>query len=182
VVGTLEKGGEQSLLTDALIIKATILARLGQTKRSVETFNRAIRIGEEAGSQCSAGLAAVGLIEEHGKSLTVHQIFNAYRSADRLLSQVQDLEAIKRLRSCARIFVSKLCERHSKFKLHDAVKEYEAHFIEQVLDEEQGSVTRAARKLGITHQGLAFILATRQKKFFNKRTPPRTRRRSIIKK
>jgi tetratricopeptide (TPR) repeat protein len=181
VVKTLERGGEQALLTEALTTKATIQARLGN-KKSIDTFNYAIKVGEVAGSLCSAGLAAIGLIEEHGKSLSVHEIFKAYRSADGLLSHVQDLEAIGRLRGCARIFVDKLCERSDKFNLQDAVNEYEAHFVEQALEEEEGGITKAARKLGITHQGLGFILATRQKKFFDKRTPPRTRRRSIIKK
>jgi tetratricopeptide (TPR) repeat protein len=159
VVQTLEKGGERALLTDALTTKATALARLGRGKHSIDTFNRAIRVGEQAGSLSCAGLAAVGLIEEHGKTLSINEIFKAYRNADRLLAQVQDIEAINRLRGCARIFASRLCERGSKFKLPKAVKEYEAHFIQQALEEGQGSVTRAAKKLGMTHQGLAFILA-----------------------
>jgi tetratricopeptide (TPR) repeat protein len=181
VIKTLEKGGEQALLTEALTTKATIQARLGN-KASVSTFNRATKIGEVAGAKCCAGFAALGLIEEHGKNLSVHEIFKAYQSADRLLMGVQDAEAINRLRGCARIFVSRLCERGENFKLTDAVKDYEGHFIQQALEEEGGMVTRAAKKLGITHQGLAFILVNRQFKFFDKRTPPRRRRRSIIKK
>ena len=182
VVATLEKGGELALLTDALTIKATIQSRLGNAKSSIDTFNRAIKIGAQAGSRSCAGLAAVGLIEEHGNNLTIHEIFKAYRSADELLSNIQDLEAINRLRSCARIFVNKLCKRGSNFKLQRAVNEYEAHFIQEVLEEEEGSITRAAKKLGMTHQGLGFILETRQKKFFDKRKPPRKRRKSLVKK
>ena len=181
VVKTLERGGERALLTDALTTEATILARLGRAEESIETFNRAIRIGEQAGARSSAGLAAVGLIEEHGASLSIYEIFNAYRDADTLLAETQDNEAINRLRSCARIFASRLCELTPGFRLPDAVLEYEAHFIEEVLTQERGSVTRAAKKLGITHQGLAFVLDTRQQKLFAKRTPPGKRRRSIIK-
>ncbi|HEU0144026.1 MAG TPA: hypothetical protein VFQ47_04510, partial [Nitrososphaera sp.] len=181
VVNTLERGGEQALLTDALTIKATIQARLGNEK-SIDTFNYAIKLGEVAGAQCSAGLAAIGLIEEHGKSLSIHEIFKAYRSADSLLSHVQDIEAINRLRGCARIFVNRLCERGSNFVLQDAVLEYEAHFSQQALEEEEGGVTRAAHKLGMTHQGLGFILETRQQKIFSKRRPPRVRRKSVMKK
>jgi tetratricopeptide (TPR) repeat protein len=181
VVRTLEKGGEQALLTDALTTKATVQARLGN-KKSIDTFNQAIKTGEVAGAKCSAGLAAIGLIEEHGKNLSIHEIFNAYQSADSNLSHVQDSEAINRLRGCARIFARRLCQRDANFRLPDAVKDYEAHFIQQALEEEQGRVTKAAKKLGITHQGLAFILDNRQFKFFNKRTPPRQRKRSHIKK
>jgi tetratricopeptide (TPR) repeat protein len=178
VVAGLEKGGEQELLTDALTVKAIVWARLGQSRRSINTFNQAIKTGEVVGSRCSAGLAAIGLIEEHGRNLSVHEIFNAYRSADNNLAYVQDLEATNRLRRCARIFARRLCERGPKFKLRDAVNDYEAHFIQQALEEEQGMVTRAAKKLGITHQGLAFILDNRQFKFFHKRRPPRERKHS----
>ena len=111
-------------------------------------------------------------------NVSIHEIFRAYKSADNNLSHVQDLEAINRLRECARIFARRLCERGSKFKLPDALKDYEAHFIQQAVEEEQGRITFAARKLGITHQGLAFILDNRQFKFFDKRNPPRHRRRS----
>lgn len=181
-VHALEQSGEQALLTDALTIKATVLARLGQTKRSIHTFNRAISIGEQAGSRCSAGLATISLIEEHATGLSIHEIWKAYRSADRLLARVQDLEAINRLRGCARVFVGRLCERGTNFVLQNAVLEYEAHFIKQALEEEQGSVTRAAHRLGMTHQGLGFILANRQQQLAGERIPPRKRRKSIIKK
>ena len=43
-----------------------------------------------------------------------------------------------------------------------------------------GSVTRAARLLGVTHQGLAFILNGRQKGLLSSRKPAKRRRRSII--
>jgi tetratricopeptide (TPR) repeat protein len=181
VVKALASGGEQALLADALTTKGTILARLGHAKRSINAFNNAIEIGERAGAECCAGLAAISLIEEHGKDLSIHEIFDAYRNADRLLAQTQDNEVIKRLRACARTFARRLCERSPEFRLPDAVLEYEAHFIEQALKEEKGSVTRAAKKLGITHQGLAFILESRQQKLFGQRTPPTKRRRSIFK-
>lgn len=181
VVKTLEQGGEQALLTEALTTEATIQARRGD-KSSIAIFNRAIKAGQVAGARCCAGLAAVGLIEEHGNTLSIHELYNAYRSADTLLSDVQDLETIQRLRACARIFARRLCERGENFKLSDAVRDYEGHFVEQALAEEKGMVTRAARLLGVSHQGLAYILDSRQFKFFYKRKPPRPRRRSIIKK
>jgi hypothetical protein len=48
------------------------------------------------------------------------------------------------------------------------------------LDKSGGSVTRAARMLGITHQGLAFILNGRHKSLLSARKPAKPRRRSII--
>lgn len=60
--------------------------------------------------------------------------------------------------------------------------EYEAKFIEEALDAEEGSISRAARRLGIKHQTLAHILDTRHKQLLEKRTPPIPRPRSLIKK
>jgi tetratricopeptide (TPR) repeat protein len=182
VVRTLEKGGEQAVLAEALTTRATVQARRGNKIESVATFKQAIKVGQVAGARCCAGLAAIGLIEEHGKTLSINELYKAYQSADSLLSGVQDLETIQRIRACARIFARRLCERGENFKLSDAVRDYEGHFIEQALAEVGGMVTKAAKLLGLTHQGLAYILDSRQFRFFYKRKPPRERRRSIMKK
>ena len=57
---------------------------------------------------------------------------------------------------------------------------FEGDLIRQALESSGGSVTRAARSLGITHQGLAFILNGRHKSLLSIRTPVKRRRRSII--
>jgi transcriptional regulator with GAF, ATPase, and Fis domain len=57
---------------------------------------------------------------------------------------------------------------------------YEAQLIKRALEAADGSVTRAARMLGITHQGLAFILNGRHSALLKVRTPVRHRRRSIL--
>jgi tetratricopeptide (TPR) repeat protein len=64
--------------------------------------------------------------------------------------------------------------------LETEVLNYEGHLIKRALEAANGSVTRAARMLGITHQGLAFILNGRHKTLLNVRTPVRHRRRSIL--
>ncbi len=68
---------------------------------------------------------------------------------------------------------------HSR-SLEELVLHYEGDLIKRALETSAGSVTRAARLLGITHQGLAFILKGRHKALQSVRTPVRTRRRSII--
>ena len=60
--------------------------------------------------------------------------------------------------------------------------ELEARLIEQALELEEGSVSRAARRLGLKHQSLSHMLTARHKKLMHKRTPPEKRRRSIIRK
>jgi len=64
--------------------------------------------------------------------------------------------------------------------LENEVLRYEGELIQQALEASSGSVTRAARMLGITHQGLAFILNGRHKALLTVRTPVRRRRKSIF--
>ena len=68
------------------------------------------------------------------------------------------------------------------FSFYSAVHELEARLIEQALELEAGSVTRAAKRLGLKRQSLANMLVMRHKKLIDKRTPPQKRLRSIIKK
>jgi DNA-binding NtrC family response regulator len=66
------------------------------------------------------------------------------------------------------------------FSLDAEVLRYEGSLIRKALQESGGSVTRAARLLGVTHQGLAFILNGRHSDLLSIRTPVKKRRRSII--
>jgi tetratricopeptide (TPR) repeat protein len=183
VVETFERGGESALLADALIIKGTIQARLGDEKESLHTFRSAIRIAKDAGALSNAGRAAVSMIEEHGKRQSDAELFRLYQRADQFLSSTQDAEDIARLRACARIVVRKLygSELDEYFTLPETVLEYEARFIELALMEEGGSITRAAERLGISHQNLSCLLKSRHKKLQSKRKPE-LKRRSIIRK
>lgn len=183
VVDTLEKGGESALLADALIIKATVQARLGDEKDSLHTFRSAIRVAKNAGALSNAGRAAVSMIEEHSKRLSDAELFRLYQRADQLLASTQDAEDIARLRACARIVVKKLygSELDEYFTLPETVLEYEARFVELALMEEGGSITRAALRLGIPHQNLSFMLKTRHKNLRSKRKPE-IKRKSIIRK
>lgn len=64
--------------------------------------------------------------------------------------------------------------------LEEQVLRYEGELIKRALETADGGVTRAARLLGVTHQGLAFILNGRQKNLLPSRKPAKPRRRSII--
>jgi tetratricopeptide (TPR) repeat protein len=64
--------------------------------------------------------------------------------------------------------------------LEEEVLRYEGGLIKRALEASEGSVTRAARLLGVTHQGLAFILNGRHRNLLSVRTPVKPRRRSII--
>lgn len=182
VVHIFEKGGEQALLADALTIRGTVEARLKDYDRSLNTFNRALNTADNAGALSNAGRAALSMIEEHGERLSERKLYHLYRRADRLLATTQDAEDIARLRGCARIVMRKLYgdDLDEYFTLPETVLKYEARFIEQALEEERGSISRAAQRLGLSHQTLGAMLQTRHKKLRSKRTPATTRRRSII--
>ncbi|HVG35540.1 MAG TPA: tetratricopeptide repeat protein, partial [Pyrinomonadaceae bacterium] len=183
VVDTFEKSGEQGLLAGALRIKATIEARQMDYENSLHTFRRAINTAENAGALSIAGSAAVSMIEELGERLSERRLYNLYQRADRLLAVTQDAEDIARLRACARLVMRKLygAELDEYFTLPETVLKYEARFIEQALKEERGSVSRAARRLGLSHQTLGAMLNTRHRNLSGKRTPEIKRKKSIIK-
>lgn len=184
-VGALEKAGESALLADALAVQATVEARLGSHYLSLPTFRRAVKVAESAGALESAGLAALSLIEEHGATrLSEEELYETYCRADDLLRRTQDAEAVARLRACARLMARRLTEGRmgAGFSLDEATQAYEAKFIARALKDAGGSVTRAARRLGIPYQKLSYLLETRHKDLLPARTPARKRRRSIIKK
>jgi tetratricopeptide (TPR) repeat protein len=184
VIEAFEEGGDYGLLADALTLQGLVWARLGAHESSIQILNRAITVAEDSGSFSNAGLAALTLIEEHGATrLTESKLYRAYRRADELLRETQDIEHITRLRACARIVTAKLLGAKlsdKEFSLQDVVHAYEARFIGEALEAEQGSISRAAKKLGVSHQALSHSLNTRHRKLLAMRKPPKPRRRSII--
>lgn len=90
------------------------------------------------------------------------------------------------MRLCGDIVLDKLGELHSVEAeliggtLEEEVNHFEARLIAQALEQESGSVTRAARVLGLTHQGLSKILDGRQSTLARARRPKRKRRKTII--
>ncbi|MDQ3918357.1 MAG: response regulator [Acidobacteriota bacterium] len=184
VVQDFEKGGEYAMLADALTIRGVVLAKLGAHEESINTLRRAMSVAQDSGAFTNAGLAALTLIEEHGRErLSETELYGLYRRADDLLTETQDAEDIGRLRACARIVIERLSGvklGDEDFSLPDVVRAYEAKFIEQALELEHGSLSHAAKRLGIKHQSLSSILKRRHKSLSDKRTPFVPRRRSII--
>ena len=132
-------------------------------------------------------LALLTLIEEQAATGRLHgsEAYELYRRADGLLEGTQDAETLARLRACARVVMRGLAGPEigrEGFNMYEAVHEFEARLIEQALGEARGSVTKAARLLGLTHQTLGTILNTRHKSLADKRTPVRRRLRSIFRK
>jgi tetratricopeptide (TPR) repeat protein len=185
-IRALEQGGEAALLSDALTIQGVVWARLGNIESSTEVLRRAVGVAEDAGALNSAAAAALTLIEEHGACHAVagEELYDLYRRADALLKETQEAEGVARLRACAPVVMERLAGVQlddPNFSLFDAVQELEAKLIGQALEESDGSVTRAARLLGMHHQTLTSMLQTRHRRLQSKRTPPEKRLKSIIK-
>jgi tetratricopeptide (TPR) repeat protein len=186
VIKTFDAGGESALLADALTLQGIVWARRGVFDNSVSILRQAIRVAQDSGALTSAGLAALTLIEEHGATprLSESELVKVYARADELLKGTQDAEDITRLRACARAVIKRLSGlelRDKNFSFYSAVRGYEARLIEQALAEVEGSVSRAAKILGLSHQTLGYLLKNRHKKLADKRTPAKKRLRSIIK-
>ena len=186
VVESFEQGEEAALLAGALTVQGVVWARLGDFENSVEALRRAAAEAEGVGAHAQAGLALLALIEEHGatRRLLADELYETYQRADALLRDTREAEATARLRACARVVMGLMAGPQlgdDGFTMYGAVHEFEARLIERALEASDGSVTHAARSLGLSHQTLGTILNTRHKLLAEKRTPVRKRLRSIIK-
>jgi CheY-like chemotaxis protein/tetratricopeptide (TPR) repeat protein len=194
-VRVFSKGGEHGMLAEALTTQGRILSKIGNYIESVNTLRRAADLAEQAGAVEDAGRALLSLIEEHGNRIAEHELLEAYERAHNLLKETQDMETISRLRACALRIVSdrraslsqrrvrSLVDFWANFNLTKRVHTYEARYVRRALIDGEGSITRAARLLGFPHHGtLAAMLdkGGRHKDLAYLRTPPETRRQSII--
>lgn len=203
-VKSLKVGGEQALLAEALTTHATALARLKRFDLAKTVLDQAVEIGHSAGSPERGGIAAVTAIEELSNYLSLDALQQYYSTAESLLSNSQNRSIRRRLGECARRVlaaefaiikapdnmtdtsgsvarpVDSVPAMPQGFSLDTEVLRYEGSLIRKALEESGGSVTRAARLLGVTHQGLAFILNGRHSDLLSIRTPVKKRRRSII--
>jgi tetratricopeptide (TPR) repeat protein len=208
-VQALKEGDELSLLAGALTTHGTALARLENFSKARAALEQAIRVAHDAGDPESGGTAALAIVEELANHLSIDELLTYYRIAESELGSSQHPEMQNRLGKCARHFLVKHgasvstqsnsdeipnIASHSQatpqvsgspgfsvdVSLEEHVMRYEADLISRALAASDGSVTRAARMLGVTHQGLAFILNGRHKDLLSARRPVKRRRRSII--
>ncbi len=197
-VGALEKGSEQAILAEALTTHGKALARLNQTETSRATLDRAIEVAHSAGDPDSGGIAALTIIEELSANIAPESLATYYHRAEQLLIKSQHPRIRIRLGECARRILGLEAVRNekttsgaqendfssgafSRLSLEAEVLRYEGNLIRKALESAGGSVTRAARLLGVTHQGLAFIINGRHRDLLTIRTPVKRRRKSIIK-
>lgn len=136
-VYTLEQGGEQALLAEALTTHGLALARTEKYEHSRVVLERAMEVAEQAGDVEGAGRAALTLIEELNVRLTEDEVREIYCHADQLLSRSQHAETIARLRACARHVITVIRER--------VAKEVELDFV--YASEKTAALLRQAQRL-----------------------------------
>lgn len=184
-VSVLESGGEQSLLVESLQTLGIAQARQQKNEAAKETLRRAVQVAETAGDPESSGCALLTMLEELHAYLPADEISRAYSEADRKLGEDIGRETLTRLRACARHLGSQppsAPEARTQATFEQQVGQFESMLIRRALEEADGSVTRAARTLGLTHQGLCYIINHRHKSLLSARAPIRVRRKSVIKK
>ena len=183
----LERGGHQCLLADALIAQGIALARLNRNDRAQFIFQRAIEVAYNVGALSKAGLAALTMIEEVSE-LSPATLQAAYERAREWLADSQSKGVLRRLNKAAGQFVSSLRSELSaedateilltkNFHLQDKVVKYERSIIRQALAQSNGRVTHAASLLGLTYQGLAYVIKSRHPDLLKQRSPVRRRAR-----
>ncbi len=183
----LERGGQQSLLAEALTTHGLILARMGNHEVARLTLQRATEIARNAGDLEAAGLAALTIIEELGEHLPADDLSATYDQAAELLSRSGNQEHKDRLLEASRrvlFYVSVLPTPPTwkGFNLYDSVRRYEARIIERALREAAGVVSRAAALLGIGRQSLESMLKSkgRHAALAQLRAPVEHRRSSLM--
>lgn len=187
---SLEKGGQRCWIVDALIAQGIGLARLAKPDRAHHVLQRAMEVAHEVGAVNKAGLAALTLIEEVDLNPTTLQA--AYLQAHEWLKETQSQDLLLRLNNAAGKFALSVRAKLSSEEaidillnkpgdLETKLLEYEHELIKRALVQSNGAVTHAASLLGMTYQGLSYIIETRHKDLLKARTPIRRRSRKSAK-
>jgi len=186
-VQILERGGEQSLLAEALTTHGIALARTGKQRVARLTLQRAIEVAQNAGDTEAAGLAALTIIEEVGEHLPAQDLSATYDRAADLLSRSGNQEHKDRLLAASRRALFLIGSvpappTWKNFDFFDAVVRYEARIIERALREAGGVVSHAAELLGISRQSLESMLKGkgRHRSLSQLRSPVEPRARSLM--
>jgi len=193
-IRTLERGGEQAVLAEALTTYGVVLARVGRHARSRELLDRAAQVAEITGDLEGAGRAKLSIIEELTPQTSAPDLVNDYETAAEFLKGSEDPATTKRLIRCA-LRVSETLTPSAEaepeiesaswdgFSFKKEVLKIEKALIERALRDAGGSVTRASRLLGFRHhQSLIALINSRHRDLLGTRSAVRKRRRHLFSK
>ena len=186
-IRVLEQGDDASLLAEALTTQGSIFAGGGKYDSARKAFQRASDVSAAAGDSHLAAIAQLRMIEEMGSMLSREELLTSHRSADQYIGDRASQLDLERLRHCGRIVRNNIEHLHSiegkliGGTLKEQKNHFEARLIARALERANGSITRAARELGVTPPGLLKILDGRQSKILEGVRPPKRVRRKSIK-
>jgi tetratricopeptide (TPR) repeat protein len=122
----------------------------------------------------------------HGRALgRLGYYSQAYPALERAIKTAQAAGAQKRAGEAALVVIEELGEHLTFDKvqstfygcgLEETLRRYENDVIRQALAKSQGSVTQAARLLGVSHQRLIYIIKQRHQDLLSVRTPIKSRK------
>jgi tetratricopeptide (TPR) repeat protein len=183
---TFERAGRQCLLAEALINGGIAAARQGKTDQAQYTLQKAIEIAQAVDVLSFAGIAALTLIEELDK-LPPQTLAVACERANEWLADSQSPELLRRMKAAAIKVLVKVQAglipkdadvlANKSLDFDQELLSHENALIKRALAQANGSVTRAASRLGMSYQKLAYIMETRHKNLLKERTPIRRRRK-----
>ena len=172
-ISVFERGDDSSLLSEALTTEGSIFAGSGKYDNARKAFNRASDVAASADDSHLAAIAQLRMIEAMGSVLSRAELLASYRRADQSIGDRASLLDLQGLRVGRRIVLEQLESGDSLEDtliggtLKEEVDHFEAGVIARALDRENGSITRAARELGLTRKGLSKIVNGRQSKHFS---------------
>jgi DNA-binding NtrC family response regulator len=107
VIHTLENGGDNVKLAEALTTYGALLARTGRYDQARYTLEQATDAAERAGDLEGAGRAQLTILEELGDRLLIDDLSMIYERADQYLVKAQHPDTLWRLRVCARQIINR---------------------------------------------------------------------------
>jgi tetratricopeptide (TPR) repeat protein len=155
-VRVLDKTGHQGFLADALITHGTALARLGKSEQAQFTLQRAV-VRELAYDRASEWLAT--------------------SQSQEVLQRVIAVSKKVRTNPSVEVNAGSATEGllNTKCDLTQEKLKHERELIRKALANVGGRLTRAASQLGMTYQGLAYIIEKRHPDLLKERSPIRRR-------
>jgi tetratricopeptide (TPR) repeat protein len=183
--GSFEKAARQSLLAEALTTHGIAAARLGKNERARFAFQKAIEVAHQSGALNIAGLAALSLIEEIDP-LPYEILLAAYEQAKEWLDSCQSEKILLRLKAAKKkVALALRGERKGEITadvlynksrdLTEEVTRFEHELIRTTLAQVDGSITSAAKLLGVSYQRLGYVIESRHKDLLKERKPIRRR-------
>src|SRR5437764_10086095 len=147
-IRALERGGEQSLLAEALTTYGVVLARLGRHARSRELLERAMEVAQVGGDGEGAGRAKISVIEELTSQTSPDDLAGEYHAAVDLLRNSQDPATSRRLISSALKVIDSLMPSMQEEPEIEASSWEGFSFKRELLEIEKRLIERALRDAG----------------------------------